>query len=235
MVTHAVIPCKAWDHILTATFLILCSVFLLNHRPWGEGAACGMVCWLCLPTVSLWLHLHRESRSTGSSGWGQVGAKRFKSLDCLLSEASGNATQGKPAGMMKRLTVSGVKSTVVDVFLKFCAQEERGRTEDISISQNEKNSCSSGCKAASSGRHRHFRSAAQHPASSTAQSSSRSEMGQTARVMCSSPPCAGLLFAMAAGATARAHSNTQGNSCLIGERKSILKPAPVLAHHSDKQ
>lgn len=45
--------------------------------------------WHSLLALSVSLHLHRES--PGSSGWGQVGAERFKSLDCLLSEASGNS------------------------------------------------------------------------------------------------------------------------------------------------
>lgn len=67
----------------------------------------------------------------------------------------GTATQGKPAGMLERLTISGLKSTAVDAFLNFCAQKERSRTEDISKAQYEKNPCSSGYKAASSGRHRH--------------------------------------------------------------------------------
>lgn len=156
MVTHAVTPCRAWDHILAATFLTLSRVFFVEPQALGRRCStcskCGTVCWLCLPAVPLWLCLHRESRCPGSSGWSQVAAERFKSLDCLLPEASGNSHTRETR--LKTLTGSGLRTAAVDVFLIFCAKK-RGRTEDISKAQYEKKSCSSGYKAAPSGRHRH--------------------------------------------------------------------------------
>lgn len=235
MVTRALIPCKAWDHNLTATFLVLCRVFFVE--PQALGRRCST--WHSLLALSVSLLCHSGCTCTGRVGpqaaldgvrWVQ---RDLKAWTCCQRQL-GTATQGKAVGMLKRLTISGLKTTVVYAFLKFWGQKERGRTKDISKSQYEKKSCSSGYKAASSGRHRHFRSAAQLPASPTTWSSSGLEMGPDCQSDVQQPSLCG--SALHHGPIARVHSNSQGNSCLIfGERKSTLKPPPVRAHHPDKQ
>lgn len=188
----------------------------------------------CLPTVPLWLHLHRESRSPGSSGWGQVGAERFKSLDSLLSEASGNSHTRETSRHAVKTDILWSEVHSGGCFPGFVHKMKGAGQETFRDLSMKKKSCSSGYKE-----HRQagtdtlgvlpsFLPPPEHsPAAGW-------RWDQTARVTCSSSPCAGLLFAMAAGPIA--HSNTQGNSCLIfGERKSILKPPSVPAHHPDKQ
>lgn len=117
----------------SATFLIFCRVLFVEPQALGtRGSTCskrGTVCRLSLCPCTC---TGRAQAALDGVRWVQRGLKAWT---VCCQRHLGTATQGKPAGMLKRLTISPLKTTAVDAFLKFCAQKARGRTEYISKAQ----------------------------------------------------------------------------------------------------
>lgn len=174
--------------------------------------------WHSLQALSVSLHLHRES--PGSSGWGQVGAERFKSLDCLLSEASGNSHTRETSRHAEKTDNLCSEDHSSGCFSEVLCTKRKGQDRRyFKSSIGKKNSCSSGYKAAPSGRHRQTLECC--PASCLPHSTAQQRAGGGTRlpVMCSSPPCAGLLFARAMGPLPESTATHRGTAAQFLEKE----------------
>lgn len=153
MVTHLVIPCMAWDHVvMTAGFDPLESI-CWTHRPWGGGPAWGRVCRTRSSSTQ-----HQWVPRQLLDGLGRVQRGfRVWTVWCQRHWGGvGTATRGEPLGMLKRPTISSLNPTAVGIFLKFCCccfffppfpctnrkTQDRRRQGIISKSQYEKKSLS---------------------------------------------------------------------------------------------